>query len=95
MKFEDHCEESIKLFGEAFEEVHLWLDEFYGTEKYKTRHRRVRHHLAGIEEIRKMFGDRAAEAARQHIISDLKLDGWTDKDRFPVNEADFVSMHFW
>ena len=27
-KFEDHCAETIKLFGKPYEEVHRWLDEF-------------------------------------------------------------------
>jgi hypothetical protein len=31
--------------------------------------------LAGIEEVRRMWGNEAAEAARQHILSDLKLEG--------------------
>jgi len=26
--FEEHCQESIKLFGRPYEEVHKWLDEF-------------------------------------------------------------------
>ena len=48
MKLEDHQRESRDLFGNDFTEVHLWLDAFQGTEKYRMRHRRVRHHLAGI-----------------------------------------------
>ena len=51
MIFEEHCKESFRLFGEPFEEVHLWLDEFAGTEKYGMRHRRVRHHQVGLNEI--------------------------------------------
>lgn len=42
MAFEKHCEESEKLFGLRYE-VHLWLDEFAGTGKYKMRHRPKRH----------------------------------------------------
>lgn len=41
-KFEDHCQESIRLFGDPYEEVHRWLDEFQGTGRYRMRHRRVR-----------------------------------------------------
>jgi len=31
-------------------------------------------------------------AARQHIISDLKQEGWKGSDRFPKNEQDYKSM---
>jgi hypothetical protein len=90
--FERHCQESEELFGEPFEEVHLWLDEFQGTPEYRMRHRRVRHHEAGIREAIKLFGEKAAQVARQHIISDLKEEGWTDNDPFPKAEHDYVKM---
>ena len=92
MKFEAHCLESIILFGEPFKEVHLWLDEFMGAPGIGARHRRKRHHRAGLEEARRLFGDRAAEAARQHIISDLKMEGWQETYHFPVDENDYVRM---
>ena len=28
--FDQHCHESMLRFGQAFEEVHRWLDEFQG-----------------------------------------------------------------
>ena len=90
--FEDHCRESIALFGKPYEEVHHWLDEFYGTEKYRTRHRRVRHHEAGIREVIKLFGEEAGVVAKQHIISDLKQEGWTNRDPFPRDEDHYVKM---
>ena len=70
-KFEDHCQESIWLFGDPYEEVHHWLDEFQGTERYRMRHRRMRHHEAGIREAVRRFGEQAGAVARQHIISDM------------------------
>lgn len=91
-RFEDHCAESLRIFGEAFENVHLWLDEFAGTPEYGFRHRRKRHHEAGIREAANLFGDGAAEAARLHIISDLKEEGWTESDRFPIDESDYLRM---
>lgn len=91
-KFEEHCKESIELFGEAYEEVHLWLDEFHGTERYTMRHRRVRHHETGIKEVIRLFGDKAGEVARQHIISDLMEEGWTKSDPFPLDEDHYVKM---
>ena len=90
--FKEHCEESIKLFGEPFEAVHLWLDEFAGRPPYGMKHRRLRHHQAGVEEVRRRWGDQAAAAARQHIISDLKMEGWGEGQRFPINERDYVAM---
>ena len=65
MKYEEHCHESLIKFGEPFTKVHLWQDEFMGAPGYGARHRRKRHHLAGIEEARRLFGDKAAEAARR------------------------------
>jgi hypothetical protein len=78
--FEKHCEESVKLFGQSFEEVHRWLDELQGTPKYRMRHRRVRHHEAGIKQAINIFGEIGGKVARQHIISDLKEEGWTEQD---------------
>ena len=60
-KFEDHCQESSRLFGDPYEEVHRWLDEFQGTERYRMRRRRVRHHEAGIREA---LNDLPAKAGR-------------------------------
>jgi hypothetical protein len=50
-RFEEHCEESLKAFGNDYAEVHRWLDEFAGTPEYGFRHRRKRHHEAGIRQI--------------------------------------------
>jgi len=88
--FDDHCEESKRLFGDRFEEVHRWLDEYAGTEQYGYKHRRKRHHAAGVREVIRLFGEKAGEAAKRHIISDLMEEGWTEKDGFPENEADYV-----
>jgi uncharacterized protein DUF6915 len=90
--FAEHCAESIRLFGEPFEEVHRWLDEFAGTPPYGMKHRKKRHHEAGVNEVRRLFGEPAARAARQHIISDLKMEGWTESDPFPKDEQDYVKM---
>ena len=93
--FEEHCHESIIKFREPFERVHLWLDEYMDKPGVYTRHRKFRHHLEGIERCRALFGDVAAEVARQHIVSDLKLDGWTEKDEFPKNEFDYKRLGLW
>jgi hypothetical protein len=90
--FEAHCHESITRFGQAFEEVHRWLDAFQGTPKHGMWHRRVRHHEAGIREATVLFGEIAGEVARQHIIADLKEEGWTENDPFPRDEQHYVAM---
>jgi hypothetical protein len=80
VRFVDHRAESLRLFRAECAEVHRWLDEFDGAPEYGMRHRRVRHHLAGIREVVQLFGSTAALIARRHIISDLKTEGWTEAD---------------
>jgi len=79
-------------FGKPYAELHRWLDEFAGTERYGMRHRRVRHHQAGINEAKRIFGPDAGPVARQHIISDLLQEGWTECDLFPQDEDHYVRM---
>jgi hypothetical protein len=90
--FEQHCSESLGRFGKPFSDVHKWLDELAGRPPWGMRHRKFRHHRAGIEEVRKRWGDEAAAAARQHIVSDLKMEGWTEDQPFPRDETDYVRM---
>lgn len=93
-RYERHCRESIETFGEPFAEVHKWLDEYAGTPEYGFRHRRKRHHEKGIQAVIDLFGQRAGEVARKHIISDLKEEGWKEGDRFPKDEEDYIKMGF-
>lgn len=92
MKHEDHCKESLELFGQEYGAVHKWLDEFAGTPEYGMRHRKKRHHLQGLDEIEKLFGKDAVAVARKHIESDLQEEGWTKSDSFPKDEKDYVKM---
>ena len=93
MTFEEHCNESNDLFGEPYEEVHTWLDEFAGTQGIGMKHRRFRHHEAGIKKAIEVFGEKAGKVARQHIISDLKQEGWNESEHpFPKDEAHYVWM---
>ena len=91
-RFEEHCRQSLQACGQDWAEVHLWLDEFAGTPEYGFRHRRKRHHEAGIRQVIALFGVEAGEVAHQHIIADLKEEGWTERDHFPLDEADYVRM---
>lgn len=91
-RFEAHCAESLRIFGSPFDKVHLWLDEYAGSTEYGFRHRKKRHHEAGIREAAVLFGEGAAAAARTHILADLKEEGWTETYRFPQDEADYLRM---
>lgn len=92
MKLEDHIRESVELFGKPFEEVHRWLDELAGQPGIGMGHRKYRHHEAGLTEVERLFGMEAVEAARQHIVSDLKEEGWREGDRFPRDRAEWEGM---
>ena len=93
MTFEKHCEESNALFGKPYEEVHRWLDEFAGAPGIGMKHRRFRHHEEGIREITRLFGKDAGKVARQHIISDLKEEGWNENEHpFPKDEDHYIRM---
>ena len=92
MKIEDHCRQSVEMFGAPREPLHRWMDEFAGSEKYGMRHRRVRHHAAGIREAARLFGPEAESVARQHVIADLKEEGWAESDPFPRDERHYVAL---
>jgi len=62
VKFQEHCEESTRLFGKPFEEVHLWLDEYAST-PLGAKHRRRRHHDERVSRVVRLFGEEAAMAA--------------------------------
>jgi hypothetical protein len=91
MNFEQHCEESERLFGKPYAEVHRWLDELMG-KGLGAKHRRKRHHQAGIRQVAELFGEEAGRVAKQHIISDLKEEGWTESDPFPRDEEHYDKM---
>ena len=65
---EEHCKDCLNTMGEEFREVHEWLDEFSST--LGLNHRVKRHHKDGVEEIKKKWGNRAAQAAEIHIKRD-------------------------
>lgn len=94
MRREEHEEESVRAFGKPYTEVHAFLDQFAGKPECGMRHRKKLHHLKGIELVREMYGDEAAEAARLHIISDLRQEGWEEIDPFPKDEADYIKIGF-
>lgn len=97
MTFSEHCARCKARFSETFDYVHKWLDEFHGVEPYKTRHRKLRHHLKGIEEVRAKWGDLAADAAKLHIIDDLQVleDKNADESWIARDTEDYVKRGYW
>ncbi len=93
IKLSDHEKHSIEQFGKPYTEIHVWLDEFAGSKEYGMRHRKVRHHLSGIEEAVKIFGEESRAAALQHIVDDLHEEGWSeDMDELPKNRRHYEQM---
>jgi len=70
--FTQHCADTTAVLSKPFKEVHRWSDEFAGKPPYGMRHRKLRHHLAGIDQVRKLWVDQAASVMRLHIVADLK-----------------------
>ena len=93
MTFEEHCKESIAHFGKPYGEAHKWLDEFQKAPGVGMRCRKFRQHEAGIREIVRLFGEEAGKVGRQHIISDLKQEGWNEEEHpFPRDGDHYVEM---
>jgi len=67
-KFEEHCADCERELGDRFEQVNAWLDELF--EFVGSDHRDIRHNVLGVEKVRKMWGERAAQAAEIHIKMD-------------------------
>ncbi|MGV1098731.1 DUF6915 family protein [Thiovibrio sp. JS02] len=64
----EHCFDCKQRLGKEWKEVHKWLDALFA--EYGAAHRCHRHHTEGIEEIRRMWGDEAAIAAKIHVLVD-------------------------
>ena len=67
--FNQHCSDCLKILGDRHEQVNLWLDDLQKVYGYE--HRKFRHTLEGIEQIREMFGDEGVKAAEVHILRDM------------------------
>ena len=103
MRYQEHCDESIKLFGKPYGEVHSWLDEFAARREvdgriagFNAHHRLHRHHLAGCEQVRTMWGDDAYNAAVRHVKSDLvRGEGMKESEEIPLDENDYIKKGFY
>ena len=94
-----HCADCERQLGLSYERVHRWLDEFASADV--NIHRRERHHAEAVEEVREMWGDRAAMAAKIHIEADCggrvpsrqEAEKWSllGPDGIPEGGATFVT----
>jgi len=64
----EHEADCRRELGEPFSHVHEWLDALFKV--LGPKHRSARHHTGGVEQVRKLWGDRAAQAAAIHIRRD-------------------------
>lgn len=74
----EHCATCQKLLGNAFKEVHAFLDHFFP--QYGMSHRQILHHQLGVELIAAQFGEEVRAAAELHIIEDLMPGVELDQD---------------
>ena len=65
---EEHCADCRRELGEDFRHVHEWMDGLFKV--LGPKHRSARHHTGGVEQVRRMWGDRAALAAEIHVRRD-------------------------
>jgi hypothetical protein len=85
----EHCYDCKQRLSRDWKEVHRWLDALFA--EYGPSHRRHRHHAECIENIRKMWGDEAALAAKIHIIVDCwGIPNKADYDTGRVNVNGFT-----
>jgi len=70
VKRAEHCKECLEKMGKEWDHIHRWLDCTARDYFPWMGHRQIRHHTEGVEKVRSLFGDEAAEAAEMHIISD-------------------------
>lgn len=80
MKYSEHVRECEEKLGSGWNCVHLWLDYYSNRYQGWKGHRCHRHHREGVEIIRKLWGDQAAEAAELHIKSDFESDHVMDSE---------------
>ena len=70
MHWKEHADDCHRELGNAWVNVHRWLDEFSLQYWPSKAHRAMRHHREGVEEVRRMWGSQAAKAAEIHIQAD-------------------------
>lgn len=70
MNQSQHEKACRERFGEAFPEVHAFLDQYFKLTRSMS-HRVILHHQRGIEMVVQKFGEEVRGPAEQHIEMDL------------------------
>ncbi|WP_034628044.1 DUF6915 family protein [Desulfocurvibacter africanus] len=70
MLFKEHCARTKAALGSDWAELHRWLDQY--ADEYCGWHRIILHHAQGIELAVEIFGERAREAVRMHVMDDFE-----------------------
>lgn len=95
MKREDHEKATFEVFGKPFSEVHAFLDQFH-VQFPGGNHRRVLHHMRGVDLVEQHFGKAARGPAILHIYDDFGFlpESWTDLDDYfvPLREGEEEEM---
>lgn len=68
-----HINDCLRLIGNGYQNVHIWLDECaneYPVEKHGVFHRTIRHNIDGIHEVLRKYGIPEGVAAIIHILRD-------------------------
>jgi hypothetical protein len=67
-----HEKRAQDTYGDPWVRVHAWLDGLaFGLDgRLDVNHRRHRHHLGGVQTVRRNWGETAEAVARQHITDD-------------------------
>jgi hypothetical protein len=86
---EQHMQDCVRFLGQPFKEVNVWLDEFYPV--LGASHRRVRHHIEGTFEARRLFGPGADKAEAIHILRDCR--NLPHDYEYESNSLDLLGMH--
>jgi len=105
MEIPDHAASSERRFGHKYLYIHWYLDRYAGrkgrdlegdydfTESRKIRHRAKRHHIECVQRIREIFGEEAAEAAKQHILEDFA--NHPEYRHYLPSKDDYHNIGFW
>lgn len=88
MRREQHYDNCLRELGKGWGNVHQWMDKHAGITFPEIAHRCITHHQAGIEEVRKMWGDEAAKAAEMHVRDDMEWAGYNRNGEMPKDRED-------
>ena len=70
-RIEIHYKDCLEQLGNEYREINDWFDELAMISgELNKEHRHERHHLEGIEEAVKIFGEDARKVGKVHILRD-------------------------